>query len=70
MDVETTTVGDYIFDRCSQTFLAELSCTNEYWEKVSEFVLDNESQPISKLSFKQKQWLFRIKDDLLEKQGE
>ena len=41
-----------------------------YWEKVSNFVIDNWTRDINSLSEKQAAWLTRILDDCVERRIE
>jgi hypothetical protein len=62
------TVSDFLFGPCSKQVLYELvSDGSEYWDKVENFILDNENVKLKALSFAQRSWILKIKDGLLEK---
>lgn len=60
------TVCEYLFGPCSEGVLAEKACESEYWRGVEEFIDDNEDKKLSELSYKQRDWLIKIKEGLLE----
>lgn len=53
-------LGDLLF------LLEEKSSTSEYWQKCLDFVYDNQNRLVMFLSEKQVNWLFKIKEGLLE----
>lgn len=60
------TVDEFLFGPCARSLLSDMAMENEYWEKVEAFVEANRLKSIGELSQKQKDWLFRIKEGLLE----
>ncbi len=65
-DFEHQTVDEYLFGPCSKGVLEERSSDSRYWETVFDFVSENLKTKISQLSPKQKMWLIKIKEGLLE----
>lgn len=64
------TVGDFVFTLCSDGILSELAEDSEYWKSCETFLMDNSDTPMKDLTLKQRNWVMKIKNDLLEKQGE
>jgi len=65
-ELEEQTVFEFLFGPCSQGVLEELSSESDYWETVLDFVNENENQFVDDLTFKQRNWLIKIKEGLLE----
>ena len=65
-----STVSEYLFGPCSESLMNELALESQYWETVADFVNENSEEYVADLTFKQRQWLFKIKEDLLEKAQE
>lgn len=61
------TVYEFIFGPCSHTLLAELASENSYWEGVDAFIEDKKDFTMRSLSPRQIDWVFKIKNDLLDK---
>lgn len=59
------TVEEYLADT-SESLLAEKAAESDYWAKCFDFIQENEDKPLHELSRKQKEWLFKIKEGLLE----
>lgn len=65
-DLQNQTVTEYLFGPCSEGVLMDKAATSEYWAKVESFVDENEDKKLKELSFKQRDWLIKIKERLLE----
>lgn len=60
------TVEDYLSKSASLSLFKELADGSGYWVAAYEFFLENQLEQYEDLSFKQKNWLIRIKGDLIE----
>lgn len=65
-DPKDMTVAEFLFTQCSKSLLSELAADDEYWTKCEKFVLENTHRVLDTLSFKQRDWLLKIKEGLLE----
>lgn len=62
------TVSDFLFGPCSMQVLSDLASDgSEYWEKVENFILENETIKLKDLTYAQRSWILKIKEGLLEK---
>lgn len=64
MDLNLT-VEEYLFDYASEEELEERSQDSKYWTQVLQFVHDRRDTLLSELSFKQRNWLIKIREDLI-----
>lgn len=72
-DPKDMTVGEYLFKQCSESLLKEMAEANDYWASCDQFVNSVRERVVGTLSFKQRDWLLRIKEGLLDeakKEGE
>jgi hypothetical protein len=60
------TVEQYLFGPCSRGVLDEKALDSDYWDGVKDFIEEVENEKMSRLSFKQRDWLIKIKEGLLE----
>lgn len=60
-------IEEFLFGPCSMSLLEELSSENDYWESVKDFYDSNSEKIMGNLSPKQRAWILRIKEDLLDK---
>jgi len=63
--MDAQTVNDFLFSEASESLLVELAQESEYWETVQSFIDERGEDHLDKLSFKQKQWLIKIKSGLV-----
>jgi len=60
------TVKDYLFGECSEGVLSDRASNSEYWEKVQDFIDGAGELTLRALSQNQLNWVFKIKEGLLE----
>lgn len=60
------TVAEFLFTQCSKSLLSELAADSDYWSKSEKFVQENTHRVLDTLSFKQRDWLLKIKEGLIE----
>lgn len=65
-DPSSQTVAEFLFTQCSKSLLSELAADSDYWSKSEKFVLENTHRVVGELSFKQRDWLLKIKDGLID----
>lgn len=58
------TVDQYL-SATSASVLAEKAAESDYWAKCFDFIQENEDKPLRDLSYKQRDWLIKIKEGLL-----
>lgn len=63
------TVGQNLFKLASRYLLEELAMDSAYWTTALRFVVENEHTELDQLTEKQKKWLSKIQDDLIEEAG-
>lgn len=63
-----STVEEFLEEGASIHLIEELACDNDYWYSVMCFVYGNRSKKLAFLTDRQKNWLLKIKDDLMERQ--
>lgn len=63
------TVAEYL-SGCSMALLSELAADgSDYWSTVEEFIGEHEDRILASLTPKQRVWLIKIKEDLLDEAG-
>lgn len=65
-DPKKLTVGEYLFKQCSESLLKEMAAHSDYWNSCDAFVNSNRMKLVGDLSYKQRDWLIRLKEGLLE----
>jgi hypothetical protein len=72
-DPKKLTVGEYLFSHCSESLLKEMAADSDYWASCDAFVNSNRMRHVGDLTYKQRDYLIRIKESLIEemkKEGE
>lgn len=68
-DPKNLTVQQFVFKDASKTLLHELAAESEYWDRCKKFIDENIDKTVGSLSFKQRDWLIKIKESLIEEAG-
>jgi len=67
MNDQDITVEDFILNDCSISLFSQLARDNDYWKKPYDFWYKNKYKKYRFMSFRQKMWLIKIKDQLKNK---
>lgn len=66
MDAPQQTVEQFLSGECSVGLLHELAVVSLYWKGALDFYEKNEKKEYKSLTFKERNWLIKIKNDLIE----
>jgi len=64
------TVGEFFIDERIDSNFIEQHFDGSYWESCNSFVTENWGRDMDSLSQKQSDWLFKIREDCVEKRIE
>lgn len=65
-DPKDMTAGEYVFKQCSESLLKELADSSDYWSASYQFLNSVRERVVGTLTYKQRDWLLRIKEGLIE----
>lgn len=60
----------FVGEKIEQLDIMNMQGESDYWESAGHFILDNWARDVDTMSPKQRSWLNRIHEDLVEKRIE